>query len=395
MKKKLLGALMGLIIMLPVSGMAIELTDYLDPDLQFQDAEIQAMFNLKDGNQDQTSFNGSFRIEYDMEYSTLPFKWQVYAKGDTDFSRGGDEDESTDKNSTAEAYTVVQKYLNGYDKVFVYGRLDLGLQDLEDNEDNDPYSRVSAGIGYGRITTATPLMEAFRCVEDLTKLGIITGELSDEAYLKFAEVIAREPNYKSKYSLREYEKYWYEDMEKVLIEAGVLTGESLGAMGIIRIQDILIDENVIKREHGWEVGVGIDYLISDYSGNEGDPGLSAYAEYAKPFGFKWQFIDRITYSTVMVDWEFGDVDNIFNNQASLTYEITEKIDWTNLWELDVILANEGDDTYQNGLETGLRFYLTNTIDAVTTLRFDHFDKGNNDDDDIVTSLFFGIAYTIF
>ena len=157
MKKKLLGALMGLIIMLPVSGMAIELTDYLDPDLQFQDAEIQAMFNLKDGNQDQTSFNGSFRIEYDMEYSTLPFKWQVYAKGDTDFSRGGDEDESTDKNSTAEAYTVVQKYLNGYDKVFVYGRLDLGLQDLEDNEDNDPYSRVSAGIGYGRITTATPL----------------------------------------------------------------------------------------------------------------------------------------------------------------------------------------------------------------------------------------------
>ncbi len=395
MKKKLLGALMGLIIMLPVSGMAIELTDYLDPDLQFQDAEIQAMFNLKDGNQDQTSFNGSFRIEYDMEYSTLPFKWQVYAKGDTDFSRGGDEDESTDKNSTAEAYTVVQKYLNGYDKVFVYGRLDLGLQDLEDNEDNDPYSRVSAGIGYGRITTATPLMEAFRCVEDLTKLGIITGELSDEAYLKFAEVIAREPNYKSKYSLREYEKYWYEDMEKVLIEAGVLTGESLGAMGIIRIQDILIDENVIKREHGWEVGVGIDYLISDYSGNEGDPGFSAYAEYAKPFGFKWQFIDRITYSTVMVDWEFGDVDNIFNNQASLTYEITEKIDWTNLWELDVILANEGDDTYQNGLETGLRFYLTNTIDAVTTLRFDHFDKGNNDDDDIVTSLFFGIAYTIF
>lgn len=395
MKKKFLGALMGLIIMLPVSGMAIELTDYLDPDLQYQDAEIQAMFNLKDGNQDQTSFNGSFRIEYDMEYSTLPFKWQVYAKGDTDFSRGGDEDDSTDKNSTAEAYTVVQKYLNGYDKVFVYGRLDLGLQDLEDNEDNDPYSRVSAGIGYGRITTATPLMEAFRCVEDLTKLGIITGELSDEAYLKFAEVIAREPNYKSKYSLREYEKYWYEDMEKVLKEAGVLTGESLGAMGVIRIQDILIDENVIKREHGWEVGVGIDYLISDYSGNEGDPGLSAYAEYAKPFGFKWQFIDRFTYSTVMVDWEFGDVDNIFSNQASLTYEITEKIDWTNLWELDVILANEGDDTYQNGLETGLRFYLTNTIDAVTTLRFDHFDKGSNDDDDIVTSLFFGIAYTIF
>ena len=31
-------------MILPVSGMAIELTDYLEPNLQYQDAELQAMF---------------------------------------------------------------------------------------------------------------------------------------------------------------------------------------------------------------------------------------------------------------------------------------------------------------------------------------------------------------
>ncbi|MBF0202508.1 MAG: hypothetical protein HQK66_14610, partial [Desulfamplus sp.] len=276
-----------------------------------------------------------------------------------------------------------------------FGRFDVGVRDLENSNDNDPYAKASAGFGYGRITTATPLMEAYRCVEDLKKYGVIKGGISDEAYLKLAKVIAKENEYKSKYSLKEYEKYWYEDMEIVLKEAGVLTRETLGAMGIIRIQDILTDEKVLTRKHGFEVGAGIDYLISDYAGNEGDPGLSIYAEYAKPFGFKWQFIDRVSYSTTLVDWEFGDINNTFTNAASMSYEITDKIDWTNLWQLDIILASEGDDTYKNALETGLRFYVSNTIDVITTLTFDHIDQGDNLDDDIVTTLFFGLAYTIF
>ena len=191
--------------------------------------------NLRDGNQDQTSYNGSLRLLYDMEYSTLPFKWEIYANADTDFSRGGNDEDSTMHNSNAVAWTTVQKYLNGRDKTFVYGRLDLGLRDLQDGEDNDPYSNVSAGIGYGRITTATPLMEAYRCIEDLKKYNIISEEPSDETYLKLAEIIAKESEYKSQYSLKEYEKYWYEAMEEVLkpsmrLPPFVLTIPTMGTM---------------------------------------------------------------------------------------------------------------------------------------------------------------------
>ncbi|QTA79515.1 Uncharacterized protein dnl_17860 [Desulfonema limicola] len=397
MKKKVISLLIGILMIIPVSAMAIELTDYIDPDLQYQDAELAASFYLKDGNQDQANYQGAFRLDYDMEYSTLPFKWEAYATGKTDFSRGGNEEDSSDKNIDVFAWTQARKYLDDYKGLFGFGRLDLGIRDLEGNDDDDPYAKITAGAGYGRIITATPLMKTVRCVEDLKKYGIISSEISDDTYMKIASIIAKENEYKSKYSLIEYEKYWYEDIEKAFKEAGVLQNDYLGAMGIIRIQDILTDEPVVRRKHGWEVGAGIDYLISDYAGNEGDPGLSAYFEYAKPFGFKWQFVDRAEYSTLLVDWEFGDASHNLSNRAALDYEMTDNIDWENWFDFKITIATEDDvdDAYRTQLGTAFRYYISNTINARTGLTFDHFDQGDNEDDEVDTRFFFEIIYTIF
>lgn len=397
MKAKMMCLLFGLVTVLPVTALAIELTDYLDPNYQYQDAELGVQFNMSDGNQDQVSYNGAATVTYDMEYSTLPLKWDVSLKGNTDFSRGGNEGDKSRNNTIIDGDTTVKKYLGDYTGPFVYGGLVLGVRDLEGSEDNDPYAKVSAGIGYGRITNATPLMEAVRCIEDLTKYGLISGEVSDEVYLKLADVIAKESEYKSRYSNREYEKYWYEDMEIVLKEAGILRNESLGALGIIRIQDILTDEGVLQRKHGWEVGAQLDYLISDYSGEDGDPGMGLYYEYAKPYGLKWQLIDRVEYSTILVDGEFGDAAHKISNALELNYEMSDKIDWENTWKLDIILESDSDidDTYLNMIDTGLRFYLSNTIDAKAGLQFTHKDQGDNPDDKVDSRLYFEMIYTIF
>ncbi|MBF0390059.1 MAG: hypothetical protein HQK71_08150 [Desulfamplus sp.] len=386
-----------LVTALPISAVAIELTDYLDPNYQYHDAEFGLQFNMSDGNQDQISYNGIASLLYEMEYSTLPLKWDANLNVDTDFSRGGDENDSSRKNLYIDGDTTVKKYLGDYTGPFVYGGLVLGVRDLEGSEDDDPYAKVSAGLGYGRITTATPLMEAIRCVEDLTKYGLIAGEVKDEVYLKLADIIARESEYISRYSRREYEKYWYEDMEIVFKEAGILRNETLGALGIIRIQDILTDERVLKRKHGWEAGVQLDYLISDYSGNDDDPGMGIYYEYAKPYGLKWQFIDRVSYSTVLVDGEFGDAAHKITNSLELNYEMTDKIDWENIWKLDIIWESDSDrdDTYLNLVDTGLRFYISNTVDAKAGLQFTHKDQGDNPDDKIDSKLYFQVIYTIF
>lgn len=397
MKRWVIGLTGVLLLALPMSASAIELTDYMDPDLFYQDAELLAMFTMRDGNQDQTSYNGSAEVFYDMEYSTLPFKWQVFVEGNADFDRGANEDDDSNENYWMEGWTEAKKYINEIDGPFYFGRFDAGYRSLEGNNDDDPYAEVTAGAGYGRVITATPLMEAVRVVEDLQEYGIITGAISDAAYLKLADVIAKEQEYKSKYSLREYEKYWYEDMEKVLRDEGVLTNDTLGAMGVIRIQDILTDEGVLQRKHGWEAKLGIGYLISDYSGNDSDPVLRGSFEYAKPYGFKWQLIEQFSYATILEDWEFGDTDHNINNRVSLTYEMTEMIDWINVWDLDIILPSDSDEdeSYRNALWTELRYYLTNTVDLVTRLQFDHFDHGDNEDDDVATTFFVGVAYTIF
>lgn len=397
MRKFNVGLLIGFFLILPVSAIAIELTDYLSPDFKYQDAELSARFDFKDGNQEQASYNGQLKLEYDMEYSTLPLKWEVYAEGVADFNRGPNDRDSSEKNISIEGWTSAQKYLADHKGVFGFGRFDLGIRDIEDDtvENDDPYLKVTAGMGKGRIITATPLMKAVRCVEDLKKYDIISDEISDDTYMELAAIIARESEYKSKYSLVEYEKFWYEDMEKALKAAGVLKEEYLGAMGVIRIQDILTYEPVLRRKHGWEAGAGIEYLISDYAGNEGDPGLLGYFEYAKPYGFKWQFIDRVEYSTVLPDWDFGDANHNLFNQAWLNYEMTDRVDWVNLFELGITLISGGDDIYQSALNTGLRFYISNTIDAQTGLRFDRFDQGDNEDDEVETRVYFEVLYTIF
>ncbi|MBF0260049.1 MAG: hypothetical protein HQK62_14680, partial [Desulfamplus sp.] len=202
MKRIMMYLMFGLLAALPTAALAIELTDYYDPTYQYQDAELGLEFNMSDGNQDQFSYNGMLNVNYEMEYSTLPLKWDVFLNGKTDFSRGSNDGDHSNKNIIIDGDTTVKNYFGDYEGTFVYGALDLGFRDLEGTHDNDPYAKVSAGLGYGRITNATPLMEAVRCIEDLTKYCIISGTVTDDVYLKLADVISKESEYKSRYSKR-------------------------------------------------------------------------------------------------------------------------------------------------------------------------------------------------
>lgn len=398
-KMRWVSCVLGLMLLVPASAMAIELTDYIDPDIYWQDAEVSAMFTARDGNREQTSYDGYGEVDWELEYSTLPMKVRANANGTFDFNRGPDDDDDTQENMTFDAWTDAKLYqTQAGNGLFYFGRLEYGYRNIE-AQDLPENNRAEAlvGAGYGRIITATPLMEAIRAVEDLQEYGVIQGPVSDATYLKLATIIAREQEYQSRYSLREYEKYWYEAMEELLRNEGVLAEETLGARGIIRIQDILTVENVLERRHGWEARAGLGFQIVDYSGNEGDPIFRGALEYAKPFGLQWQFMDTFSYATILEDFDFGDTDHNFSNIASLTYEINETIDWINLWQFDVLLPadSEEDEVYINHLETGLSFYITNTLDLVTRLEFDHFDQGDNPDDDVETTFFVGVTYTIF
>ncbi|ALG67999.1 DUF481 domain-containing protein [Beggiatoa leptomitoformis] len=374
---------------------AIELTDYVSPDSFFQQSYLSGSFNLNSGNQDQTSYNGTFAGSYDMTYSTLPFVWNVAADARTDFSRGKESDASTEKGYDVFASTTADKYFNNNSLLFGFGSADLGYRRLfGSDEADDPFAKLGVGVGYGRIYNATPLAKAIRIVEDLVKYKVLASEPSTKGYMELAGVIDRESEFISKYSLKEYKKYWVEAMEEVLHRDGVLKTESLGALGVIRIQEILFDERINQRKHGWVVRGGVGYIASNYDGSDSDPSLDVIFEYGLPIGLQWQLIERAEYSTILS----GDIGHRIRNVLSLTYEITDAIDWENEWELDYLKPTDTppDQIVSNTLSSTLRYYLSNRLSADLTLELrridDDIDDNGNDKTD--KALLFGISYRL-
>ncbi len=388
-------ALMFIVLFIPISTMAIEMTDYVRPDSFYDEAYITGQFRLSSGNQDQTSFDGTALGYYDLTSSTLPFTWNLRLDGQTDFSRGENEGASTQKGYKLLASTDGNKYFNNTSQLFGYGSLDLGLRRLFGaDEDDDPYIKLGGGIGYGRVFNATPLADVLRFVEELKEYGIITGKLDDRTYLELAQIIRKENGFKSRYGLRDYEQHWFAEIEKILQRAGVLKGNVLGAVGVLKIHDVLFNEKIGIRKHGWLIKGGVGYIASNYNGSESDPSLDLAFEYALPMGYTLQFIELAEYSTI---WE-EEVTHRVRNRMSLTYELSDRVDWENIWEFNGLFPTEDNaqDMITNELSSTFRYYLSNQMTAnfTVTLTQAEDDIDNNGNDDIEKGIFMGITYRL-
>jgi hypothetical protein len=380
---------------LPTAGWAIELTDYTTVDSFYQEAFVNGSLNLNSGNQDQTSYHGSVFGNYDITYSTLPLVWGIKVDGDLEVDRGKDEGSDSEEGYDFFVHGNGDKYFNPEGLFFGYGAADFGYRKAMGAEDaDDPFLKIGGGVGYGRVINATPLAEVLRVMEELRKYGLLSKEPSDQTYLDMAAVVAREEEYKSKYGFEDYKMYWIDDLEKVLQKAGVLKNNTLGTVGIIKTQDVLINEPISIRKHGWMARGGAGFVISDYSGEDSDPSVDASFEYALPFSYELQLIEEAGYSTILSD----DITHHITNNLSLTYEIADRIDWENVWSLDWIKPTEDntDDIITNGLRSSFRYYISNLIDANVTLSLTSFEDNidDNGNDDMETSLTFGLRYRL-
>ena len=117
-------------------------------------------------------------------------------------------------------------------------------------------------------------------------------------------------------------------------------------------------------------------------------------EYALPYLYRMQVIERLSYSTILS----SDVVHQVNNNLSATYEVSDRIDWENRWNLGVTAPSDSDaeNIVSNNLSSTLRYYISNTVNVNTTVSLTHLDDGidNNGNDDLETSLFLGITYRV-
>ena len=385
-------------LLLTNSASAIEITDYKVIEGTYSNAYIDGSLTVNDdSDKDQTSYNAVVSADLESVHTTAPYTLNYDIKGEGSTLRGSDDNSSSNTKYSTEANVQVNKYIKNDDTYFVYGNGKFGYQKLSTvSNASDPYVELGAGAGYGRMYIATPLANAMRIAEDLKQYKIIKPSISDDALMALAKVIGVQSEYVSKYGSNEYTQYWYSAMEKVLKDNDALVGDSLTATGVVRLNQILSTgdaRGVLARLHGWTIQAGAGQIISDYNGDKGDTTLNAKFDYALPFGYTSQLRETLTTSKILDD--ASTYDYKMANDLSYTYELSDKVDWVNSWNLKYAKANNAvNDETINQLGTTLRYYLANQLTFNTTLSLDNVDGGMHETKGWNTTLTSSVSYRL-
>lgn len=376
--------------MMAAAGTAVAevtLYDYTEATSAYEDAYLDGSFNATDGNgHDQTAYNATLSVDYDRVFSSANRNISVNADAEGSISRSAEDGADSESNYLASAGVTADNYFRpGSKGAFWYGSGDLGLKKSAD----DPFAKIGVGLGYGRVVNVTPMAKSMRLIEALMAQGALSAKPSKATYLSVAQIISRESEYESKYRLGNYEQQWITDIEKALAASGVLNGK-LSAAGAIEARDVLVEEFISTRKHGWLVRAGLGLVLSNYDGSDGgDPSLDFEAEYHRPINNQTQFSNVASLSTI-----FGDDDAGYNlsNEMTWTREVSDKIDWVNAWNLDYSKSGEdgGEDDTTNTLSSTFYYYLNNQLDLKLSAKASKSD----DLDDVDTSLNLGASYRL-
>ena len=386
------------LLLLPLlcsSTYAVKMTDYRVIYGQYDEAYINGSFNLESGNQDQVSYDLELDANTRTIFTTAPYAFEFFAQGSSNFSQTEDKNSSTQKAYSIFTATRYDKYLN-YKNLFIYSSNDLGYRKQKEAEEaDDALVKIGLGVGYGRVYNATPLALTLRIIEELNKYRIINGQLSDVQMLKLAKIIGIKSDYISKYGNVEYKKFWFADMEKVLQNANILPNNVLGTFGVIKMTEVIEIEKISGRFHGWKVRTGAGQTLSSYDGESESTTIDGEFSYGLPIGYQAQYIER-AHIGKNLDTS-ASLDFELTNNMSYTYEITDLIDWENIWNISYDKYYEGEDVIKNEFSTGFRYYIANNLTIDSTLNLQKIDGTNGSSIETPewdTSVFMGVRYRL-
>ncbi|KAG1707551.1 hypothetical protein GQR58_003224 [Nymphon striatum] len=342
-------------------------TDYKEATSSYEDAYITGQFNLNSGNQDQTSYNLDTTIDYERVFSSPNRNTKLDFLGSGSRNRGpnSSDDDKSDYQALGSA-TMDNYFRPGSRGGFWYGKGEVGVKKGQ----IDPFSKITAGLGYGRVVNVTPMARSIRVIEELQN------------------------EYRSKYGGADYEQYWIEGIESALKSSGMVKGGGdLGARAILKSYDVLVNERISTRKDGWLVRAGVGAVITDFDGESGKPALEAGAEYHRPLSNQTQFSNEAIVTATLDDDNNGYV---LNNAMSLTHELTDRVDWENKWILNHSESDKANDITSNTLSSTFRYYLTNQLDFNVTAKLEDTEDNidNNNNDELDKSLNMGITYRL-
>ena len=334
----------------------ISLYDYDEATSSFEEAYLNFNMNVGRNRDDsQSYYNALLNIDAARVLSSPNRDLSIEFNGNGTASRGGSAGaDKSDSYNFGTRITADTYFTPGSKGGFWFGDLAVKGDDSFENLD----TRLSAGLGYGRVTNVTPMAKAIRLIEELRGRGALSAAPSKTTYQTIANIIDRESEYISKYGSKAkfYQRHWIGDIESAL-------GAKLSAAGILGARDVLIDENISKRRYGWKVRGGLSYVGTNFSGLKNNPGVLLGAEYHVPVSNQMQFSNEAEILTT-----FDDTDSYtFGNEMSLTYEVDDRIDWENKLKTAFNHSdNDGDNITTNALSSSFYYELGNSLDLGLT-----------------------------
>jgi hypothetical protein len=297
-----------------------------------------------------TANNAAASLTFRSFYSSLPFAWffNVDANGGKSF------DVWTHDITIS---TSVRKYI--WDDNDWFGFVSPDARHA--NTFKQIESNVQVGGGYGRYINATALAKAVRIEGHLIKEGVIKDHMPKQTMIKIANIIERESEFQGVYGST-YEKQWYEAIEKEIRDSGYLVGNALGAIGILRIQEVLkgINEIVNQRYYGWDLNLGVLFNISKRDKSPTDPpALAIGGEFSYPIGWSSQ-VDAFAKANTPIDSAFFK-QVITSAGINYLYEFSNRINFVTGYTINYITPAAGRSYADHNLGASFVFYLENYI----------------------------------
>jgi hypothetical protein len=340
-------------------GQNVSVSDYDVPVSTAKILRLNGTYNWSQSSNDSitvvTANNAAATLIFRSFYSSLPFAWfiNVDAIGGKAFA---------DWTHDISIRPSIRKYI--WDDMDWFGFAAFDARHA--NTFKQIESNFQVGGGYGRYINATALAKAVRIEEHLLKEGVIKDHLPKETMIKIANIIERESEFQGVYG-DTYEKEWYEAIEKEIKDSGYLVGNALGAIGILRTQQVLkgINERVNERYYGWDLNIGVLFNLSKRDKSPtNSPALALSGEFSYPIGWSSQVDAFANVNTPVDSTFFKQVITVAG--INYLYELSNRINFVAGYNLNYITPPAGKSYADHNLTASFVFYLENYINLGIT-----------------------------
>ncbi|MDP6040374.1 MAG: hypothetical protein QGG64_17615 [Candidatus Latescibacteria bacterium] len=301
----------------------VSVTDYSVPVSRGDNLRIDGLsFNYTTEGGDIINERGDAGLIYKKFYSSLPTAYFFDLLGSASYNR---EPSGNRTGTFAMDFDVqIQRYFRETNKFFYSLSPDVLVRKGFDQ----PQVDVILGLGYGRFINATALRKAVRIEDFLMKEGVIEDHMPKDTMIELGHIIEKEDEYRDLYDERSYQSYWYEDMSNEINKTGLVLSRNLGPIGILRMREVLTQEQINDRFFGWDINAGAQFqaLTSLKGENRRPTAMAINLRYSRPVSWSTQINTDLKFDTPFND-DFGREYNV-TQKIDFIYEITNKIAFT-------------------------------------------------------------------